>query len=60
MLFARAVDARLPSGDIVQVYPQRTTNLWNGSLEIFNAANIKEPVWAHLAVLSGRWLLRHQ
>jgi hypothetical protein len=27
MLFAKSVDARLPSGDVVQIYPQRTTNL---------------------------------
>jgi len=27
MLFSRAVDAKLPSGEIVKVYPQRTTNL---------------------------------
>ncbi len=27
MLFSKPVDARLPSGDIIKVYPQRTTNL---------------------------------
>lgn len=27
MLFAKPVEARLPNGDIIQMYPQRTTNL---------------------------------
>jgi hypothetical protein len=41
MLFAKAVEARLPSGEIVPVYPQRTTNLMERFFRDFQRCEYK-------------------
>ena len=41
MLFSRSVDAHLPSGEIVKVYPQRTTNLMERFFRDFQRSEYK-------------------
>jgi len=41
MLFSRSVDASLPSGDIVKVYPQRTTNIMERFFRDFQRCEYK-------------------
>jgi hypothetical protein len=41
MLFAKPVEARLPNGDIMQMYPQRTTNLMERLFREFQRCEYK-------------------
>jgi hypothetical protein len=41
MLFAKPVEARLPNGDIIQMYPQRTTNLMERLFREFQRCEYK-------------------
>lgn len=41
MLFAKPVDAHLPSGEVVRVYPQRTTNLMERFFRDFQRCEYK-------------------